>query len=88
MFDKIQAVGNFVLIVSDIAESEKGGFSIPDIAKKKPSSGTIISVGGLVKDKAVKKDKKALFAQGSGQKLEIEDTEYTVLNDGQIIAVI
>lgn len=88
MFDKIQGIGLHVLIIRDIPPEEKSGFSIPDIAKKKPSSGEIITIGQAVKDKAIKKGKKALFAQGSGFPIEIEDKEFTVLMEGQIICVI
>lgn len=88
MIEKLIATGNFVLVKRDPPPSEKGGFIIPDIAKKKPSTGLILGRGGLVKDKKIKKGRKAVFANGNGVDLELEDGEIvTVLNGEQIISV-
>lgn len=82
-----EAVGLFVLVKRDEPPSQKDGLELPDIAKKKPSTGDILTVGGEVNDAKVEAGKKALFAAGNGFEIELEDGEViTVLNKGQIIA--
>jgi len=92
MIEKIQATNTFVLVVRDEIKNEIGGLSIPDSAKKKPSMGTIISVGWDVSDKRIVKGKKAVFNQNTGFDIELENEIFTVLRggkeDSQIIAVI
>lgn len=86
---ELDACGIWVIVKRDIPASEAGGFVVPDIAKKKPSTGAILSVGGSVADAKIAAGKKAYFAQGNGFTLELEDgEEVTVLNEGQIIAVV
>ena len=92
MTAKIQATNTFVLVIRDEVKTEMGGLSIPDSAKKKPSIGTIISVGWDVSDKRILKGKKAVFNLNAGFEIELENETFTVLRggkeDSQIIAVI
>jgi len=82
-----EAVGLYILVKRDDAASEKGGLSLPDMAKKKPSTGDVLTVGAEVNDNKVEAGKKALFAAGNGFEIELEDgLIVTVLTKGQIIA--
>jgi len=85
----IKATNNFVLVIRDEVERERAGLSIPGIGQVKPASGTILSVGKLVKDPDVKagKGKKCLFHATVGFELPFEDTTYLVLEGEQIIAM-
>lgn len=86
----IQATNNFVFIIRDEIKSETGGLIIPGQGRVKPHQGTILSVGGMVKDPKIKggKGKKVLFHQGIGFSIEFEGTEYLVLMGDEIIAVL
>lgn len=88
MIEKLQAVGVHIIIQRDVPESEKNGLSIPDQAKKKPATGKILSVGGLVIDKNVKVGKTAVFNQHAGFEIEIQNELVWVINDAQIIGVL
>lgn len=85
----IQATNNFVFIVRDKAETEKGGLIIPGAGREKPHQGTIVSVGDLVQDKNIKKakGKKCLFHKTVGWPIDFEGTEYLVLEGHQIIGL-
>lgn len=85
----MKATNNFVLIIRDETPAEKSGFAIPNQGRVKPHTGTIQSVGALVKDQNIKgaKGKKALFHPTVGFPLEYEGVEYTVLMSDQIIAL-
>lgn len=81
---------NFTIwTIRDKTEVEKGGLVLPGSGKEKPHSGTIISVGELVKDSKIKRGrgKKALFHKGIGQELEYKEVTYLILLDHQVIGV-
>jgi chaperonin GroES len=88
MIEKLKAKNNYVLLRRHIPESERGGLSIPDSAKKKPQTGDIISVGKLVADKTIKEGQVAYFHQTAGFPLEIEREEIFVLREQDVIACI
>jgi chaperonin GroES len=82
------------VIVKRIEEKEtvKGGIIIPDSAKEKPMEGEIIAVGEgkLHEGKRIPLDVKAgdrvLFGKYSGTEIKIEDEEYLILREEEILA--
>ncbi len=75
-------------------ESVKGGIIIPDTAKEKPQEGEIIAVGAgkMEEGKRIPLDVKAgdrvLFGKYSGTEIKIEDQEYLILREDEILAKI
>jgi chaperonin GroES len=73
-------------------ESIKGGIIIPDTAKEKPQEGEIIAVGAgkIEKGQRIPLDVKAgdrvLFGKYSGTEIKIEDQEYLILREDEILA--
>lgn len=87
--ENLQAVGEFVYVIKDEAETHRGGLLIPEPSVKKPNIGIIISVGENVADKNIVKGRKAIFSKQVGAEIELFDTEITVLNgNNQISGVI
>ncbi len=84
----IQATNNFVFIIRDEVEKEKAGLFIPGQGREKPHRGKIISVGGLTQDKKIKEGKIAVFHKGIGFSIDMDGTEYLVLMDKEVIAVL
>ena len=85
------------LIVERIEEKEvkKGGIIIPDTAKEKPQEGKVIAAGnGKVGDdgKRVALDVKAgdriLFGKYSGSEVKLDDKEYLILREEDVLAVL
>jgi chaperonin GroES len=79
------------------AEEEKtaGGLFIPDTAKEKPQRGTVIAVGpGKVTDDGkrqpieVKVGDTILFDKYSGSKIRIDDEEYLIIREEDILGII
>ena len=71
-----------------------GGIVIPDSATEKPSKGEIIAVGngkiteaGEVRALDVKVGDKVLFGKYSGTEVKVEDDEYLVMREDDIMAV-
>lgn len=85
----VKAVNNYVWIVRDKEESEKGGLLIPGAGREKPHTGLIESIGKMVKDPDIKsgKGKKAIFHKGVGRSILFEEKEYLVLVENEIIGI-
>jgi chaperonin GroES len=84
------------ILVKRIEEKEavKGGIIIPDTAKEKPMEGEVIAVGpGKVLESGkrstmdVKKGDRILFGKYSGTDIKIEDEEYVIMREEDILAV-
>ncbi|MEW5874334.1 MAG: co-chaperone GroES [Candidatus Zixiibacteriota bacterium] len=76
-------------------EIKKGGIIIPDTAKEKPQEGEIVEVGGGRRtDKGdvvameVKKGDKVLYGKYSGTEVTINDNEYLIMRESDILAVV
>lgn len=76
-------------------ESVKGGIFIPDSAKKKQETATVISVGAgkLLKDGTfepmpVKVNDKVLIDKYSGQEVTVDDQEYIIVRADDIVAIL
>ena len=73
-------------------ESIKGGIIIPDSAKEKPQEGEIIAVGAGKMEKGqrvpldVKVGDRVLFGKYSGSEIKLEDEEYLILREEEILA--
>ena len=92
----IQPLGGRVL-VEPVTEEEqvKGGIIIPDTAKEKPQEGKVIALGtGKVDDDGkeikwnVKKGDRVLMPQYGGTAVKIDDREYQIMREDDILGVI
>src|SRR5215813_7890541 len=81
------------ILVKRIEEQEtaKGGMIVPDTAKEKPQEGEVIAVGAgkLHEGKriplAVKAGDRVLFAKYGGTEIKIEDEEYLILREDEVL---
>jgi chaperonin GroES len=85
------------VILKRIEEKEtvKGGIIIPDTAKEKPMEGEVISVGpgkmmedGKRSALDVKAGDRVLFGKYAGTEIKIDDHEYVVMREEEILAVL
>ena len=85
------------LLVERLEEKEvkKGGIIIPDTAKEKPQEAKVIAVGtGKVGENGkkipldVKAGDKILFGKYSGSEVKIDDKEYLILREEDILAIL
>ena len=73
-------------------ESVKGGIIIPDSAKEKPQEGEVVAVGAGKREKGeripldVKVGDRVLFGKYSGNDIKIDDEEYMILKEDEILA--
>jgi chaperonin GroES len=75
-------------------ETVKGGIIIPDSAKEKPQEGEVIAVGSGRREKGelipldVKPGDRILFGKYSGNDIKIDDEEFMILKEDEILAKI
>jgi len=80
---------------SEEPEKSAGGIYIPDTAKEKPQRGEIVAVGsgkitedGKVQKMEVKVGDIVLFEKYSGSKINIDDTEYLIIKEDDILGIV
>ena len=76
-------------------EVKKGGIIIPDTAKEKPQEGKVIAVGnGKVTEEGkkvpldVKAGNRILFGKYSGSEVKIDDEDYLIMKEDDVLAII
>ena len=73
-------------------ETAKGGIIIPDTAKEKPHEGEVMAIGAGKIEKGhripldVKVGDRILFGKFTGSEIEIDDQEYLILREDEILA--
>ena len=93
---KIRPLADRVLVQRLEAENKTtGGIVLPDSAKEKPQKGKIISTGeGKVLDDGtrrklqVKKGDTVLFTSYAGTEVKIDNKEYLIMSESDIMAII
>jgi len=93
---KIRPLADKVLVQRLEAENRTaGGIVLPDSAKEKPQRGKIVSVGegkllddGTRKKMQIKKGDTVLFTSYAGTEVKIDDKEYLIMDESDIMAVI
>lgn len=93
---KIKPLSDRILVQRlDPENVKKGGIIIPDTAQEKPMEAKVITVGtGKITDEGkkiefeVKKGDRVLIGKYSGTEVKIEDEEYLILSQDDVLAII
>ena len=94
--DKILPLADRVVVQAlEETEQMRGGLYIPDTAKEKPMQGTVIAVGPGKLSEAneritpdVKVGQKVLYGKYSGTEVSVDEQEYLILRESDILAII
>lgn len=80
---------------SDAEEKTAGGIVLPDTAKEKPQRGKVIAAGpGKLLDSgqrgkmSLKKGNDVFYGKYSGTEIQIDGTDYVILKESDVLAVI
>ena len=86
----IQPLADRVLVLPAPAEEKVGGIIIPDTAKEKPLSGTIVAVGEGTKDEQMilKEGDNVLYGKYAGTELEYEGKKYLMMRQNDVLAIV
>ena len=93
---KVKPLADRVVIKAlDEGEQMRGGLYIPDTAKEKPQQGEVVAVGpgrlgddGKRMDPELKVGDKVLYGKYSGTEVTIDDQQYLILRESDVLAVI
>ena len=93
---KVRPLADRVVVEPAPAEDvSTGGIILPDTAQEKPQQGTVVAAGpGKVSDSGsnvameVKKGDKVLYGKYSGTEFSYEGTEYLIMRESDILAVL
>ena len=88
---KIKPLADRVLIEPAKAETTTvSGIIIPDTAQEKPQKGIVVAVGNGTKDHemTVKIGDQVLYGKYSGTELKFEGTDYLMMRESDLLAII
>ena len=76
-------------------DKSAGGIILPDTAQEKPQQGSVVAVGsgkvsdsGSLVEMTVKKGDKVLYGKYSGSEVTFDGTEYVIMRESDILAVL
>jgi chaperonin GroES len=93
---RLQPLGERLVIQREQSESTTaGGIVLPDSAKEKPARGTVVAIGtgkllddGTRSKSQLKAGDRVLFTSYAGENVEIDDVEYLLMREDDILAVV
>lgn len=93
---KLKPLGDRVLVKPiAVEERTKSGIVLPDTAKEKPQQGKVLAVGqgrlldnGQLVPLQVKEGDKVLYSKYAGTEVKIENEEYLILSERDILAIL
>jgi chaperonin GroES len=93
---KIKPLHDRVVVkAEDLETRSPGGIFIPDNAKEKPTTGTVLAAGpgkrnerGELLAMTVPVGSRVIFGQFAGQKVKIDNEEVTILREEDIFGII
>ena len=93
---KLKPLADRVVVEAAPAEEmSSGGIILPDTAQEKPQQGTVVAVGPVkINDSgkevamSVKKGDKILYGKYSGTEFDFEGTEYLIMRESDILAIL
>jgi chaperonin GroES len=91
----LKPLGDRVLVKPGSAEDKtKAGIYIPDSAKEAPAEGEVVALGngklsaGKTHTFSVSKGDKVLYSKYAGDEIKIEGTEYKIMKEEEIFAIL
>ncbi len=93
---KIKPLADRVVIEpGEVEDVSAGGIILPDTAQEKPQQGKVVAVGpgkvsdaGTLVEQTVKKGDNVLYGKYSGTEVTIDGTEYSIMRESDILAVL
>ena len=93
----VKPLGDKILVKrADAEDKTDSGIFIPESAKDKPKEGTIVALGNGILNKesgeympfTVKKGDNVLFTSYAGTEIKIDDQEYLIMTEDDVLGVI
>jgi chaperonin GroES len=93
---RLQPLGERIVVQREESETTTaGGIVLPDSAKEKPARGKVVAIGsgkllddGTRSESQLKTGDHVLFTSYAGETVEIDDVEYLLMREDDVLAVI
>ena len=93
---KVKPLSDRVVVEPAPAEDvSSGGIILPDTAQEKPQQGTVVAAGpgkvsdaGSLIEMTVKEGDKVLYGKYSGSEVAFDGTDYVIMRESDILAVL
>ena len=93
---KLRPLGDRIVVEPlEAVEKTKGGIILPDTAKEKPQEGKVVAAGkgktdenGKLVAMEVKVGDKILYGKYAGTEVTIDNVEYMILREEDVLAVV
>jgi len=87
----ITPLADRVVIEPTIAETKTAsGLYIPDSAKEKPQQGKVVAAGKGIQNQpmSVKVGDNVIYGKFAGTEINIDGTDYLIMNESEILAIL
>ena len=93
---RLQPMGERIVVKRvESEETTAGGIVLPDSAREKPARGTVVAVGsgrllddGSLAESQLNNGDVVLFSSYAGEQVEIDDVEYLLMREDDVLAVV
>jgi chaperonin GroES len=93
---RLQPMGERIVVKRvEREQTTAGGIVLPDSAREKPARGTVVAVGsgrllddGSRSPSQLKQGDMVLFISYAGETVEVDDVEYLLMREDDVLAVI
>ena len=93
---RLQPMGERIVVQRvESEEMTAGGIVLPDSAQEKPARGTVVAIGsgkllddGSRAESQLKEGDVVLFSSYAGETVEIDDVEYLLMREDDVLAVV
>lgn len=93
---RLQPLGERIVVQREQSEeTTAGGIVLPDSAKEKPARGVVVAVGngrllddGTRAESQLSEGDRVLFSSYAGETVEVDDVEYLLMREDDVLAVI
>ena len=93
---RLQPMGERIVVQRvESEETTAGGIVLPDAAREKPARGTVVAIGsGKLLDDGSRAPSQlnegdvVLFSSYAGENVEIDDVEYLLMREDDVLAVV
>jgi chaperonin GroES len=93
---RLQPMGDRIVVKRvESEETTAGGIVLPDSAREKPARGTVVAIGsgrqlddGSRAASQLNASDVVLFSSYAGEQVEIDDVEYLLMREDDVLAVI
>jgi chaperonin GroES len=93
---RLQPLGERIVVQREESEATTaGGIVLPDTAKEKPARGVVVAVGdgkllddGSRAPSQLSEGDRVLFSSYAGETVEVDDVEYLLMREDDVLAVV